>query len=208
MKYLFTGAFTFAIYFTSVAQSKFAVMAGYNHSSVRIHVLDKKQPTEYVPGFNAGLRFKTAFEPPLHFVGMLSYNLRGYIFKPLSGPVTRVETHMHYIDIAPMLNYDFKTGAKNHISLTVGPVMGIAITGRQKITENGTTTSSAMNFSVSKDYGLSSFAIHNGISYHFNNMFIEGAYNLGVSSINNNEETDDTNIKNRGFALSFGYWLK
>ncbi|RYY44621.1 MAG: PorT family protein, partial [Chitinophagaceae bacterium] len=148
------------------------------------------------------------FEPPLHFVGMLSYNLRGYTAIPLTGDTSKIENRIHYIDLAPMLSYDFKTGENSHFSLSIGPVLGVAISGRQKITENGQTNSSKMQFSFSNNYGYFNLGIHNGLSYHFNNWFVEGSYHLGVSSINNNEEVDDTNIKNRGFALTLGYWLK
>jgi len=208
MKYLIVGFFALATSLSSVAQSKFAIQAGYNHSTARVHTLNVKQPTGYVPGFNIGARFKTAFEPPLHFVGMVSYNKRGYTLEPLNGAVSKIETHIHYIDIAPLLNFDISTGGNHHLSITAGPVMGIALSGRQKITENGVTTSSPMKFSVTNNYGYASFAIFNGLSYHFNNMFVEASYHLGVSSINNNEEVDETNIKNRGFGLTLGYWLK
>ena len=208
MKYLLAGMFALAMSFSSVAQSKFAVQAGYNHNTARVHVSNVKQPTGYVPGFNIGARFKTSFEPPLHFVGMLSYNMRGYTLKPLQGDTSKIETHIHYIDIAPLLSFDIGGSDKNHFSITAGPVMGIAFSGRQKTTENGVTTSAPMKFDVSKDYGYASFAIFTGLSYHFDKMFVEASYHLGVSSINNNEETDNTNIKNRGFAISLGYWLK
>lgn len=208
MKYFLAGVFAIALSFSSVAQNSIAVHAGYNHNTARIFNSDVKQPTGYVPGVNISIRLKTAFEPPLFFTPMISYNLRGYTVEPLSGSIEKIETHIHYIDIAPLLNYDLTTGEKNHFSVTAGPVLGIAVSGKQKITENGATTSAPMKFSMSNNFGYFNLALHTGISYHFNNMFIEGAYHLGFSSINNNEEVDGSNIKNRGFALSLGYWLK
>lgn len=208
MKYLLTGVFAIAISFSSVAQHSIAVHAGYNHNTARIFTSQVKQPTGYVPGVNIGIRFKTPFEPPLYFAPMISYNLRGYTTEPLSGSIEKIETHIHYIDIAPLLNYDIKTSGKNHFGLTAGPVLGIAVSGRQKITENGATTSSPMKFSMSNNFGYFSLALHSGISYHFDKMFIEASYLLGFSSINNNEEVDGSNIKNRGLALSLGYRLK
>lgn len=208
MKYLITGLLALVLS-SSSAQSRFGIQAGYNHNTARIHTLNTKQSTGYVPGFNIGARFKTAFEPPLHFVGVVSYNMRGYTYKPVGASITKIQTTIHYIDIAPMLNYDFNSlSDDHHVSFTAGPVMGIAFSGRQKITENGVTTSSPMKFSFSDNYGYASFAIHTALSYHFNNKFIEGSYHLGISSINNNEEIDETNIKNRGFAITLGYWLK
>ena len=208
MKYLIAGICALTLSFSSIAQSKIAIHAGYNHNTAKVFKGDTKQPTGYVPGFNIGARIKTAFEPPLHFVGMLSYNLRGFTIEPLTGDTGKIETHIHYIDIAPLLSLDFKTGGTSYISLTAGPVVGIALAGRQKLTENGITTSAPMKFDISKDYGYANFALHTGIGYHFNKMFIEAVYHLGFNSINNYEEVDNINIKNRGFAVSLGYWLR
>jgi hypothetical protein len=208
MKYLIAGICAFLISLSSLAQTNIALHAGYTHNTAKVITGNNKQPAGYVPGFSIGARVKTAFEPPLYFVGMISYSLRGYTLNPLAGDTSKLETHIHYIDIAPMLNYDISLGNNRQLSLTVGPVLGVAFSGRQKITENGITSSAPMKFSISNNYGYFNVGIHNGISYRFNKMFIEGSYHLGVSSINNNEEMDNTNIKNRGFALSVGYWFK
>lgn len=208
MKYLIAGMVALVFSSASVAQSKFAIQAGYNHNTARVHKGTEKQATGYVPGFNIGARFKTAFEPPLHFVGMLSYNLRGFTREAVNDSVSKIENHIHYIDIAPMLSFDIKAGGNNHFSITAGPVLGIAFSGKEKTTKNGVTSTAPMVFSFTNNYGYANIGIHTGLSYHFKKVFIEGSYHLGVSSINNEEEFDDTNIKNRGFALSLGYWLK
>ncbi|RYF87835.1 MAG: PorT family protein [Chitinophagaceae bacterium] len=209
MKYFITGLLIIGAAFQSVAQTNFAVTAGYNHNTARILTNNVKQSTGYKPGFNLGARLKTSFEPPLHFVAAISYNNRGYTFEPSTfGDTSKIETSIHYIDIAPMLNYDFNVGNNNKISLTAGPVLGIAFSGKQKITEDGVTKSSDMKFSMSGNYGYFNVGIHSGISYQFNKMFVEAAYHLGFSSISNEEELDKTNIKNRGFSLTLGYWLK
>lgn len=199
----------FVVAFHSAAQTKLAVMAGYNHNTARIHTNNIKQSTGYKPGFNVGARIKTGFEPPLHFVGSISYNLRGYSFEPSTfGDTSKIETSIHYIDISPMLNYDFNMGENNKLSLIAGPVVSVAFSGKQKLTEDGMTKSSDMKFSVTRNYNYFSVGIHSGINYQFNKMFIEAGYHLGISSISNEEEFDNTNIKNRGFSLSLGYWLK
>ena len=208
MKYLLAGLLLFSCSFSATAQTRIGVHAGYNYNTARIYTNQEKQPTDYVSGFNIGARIKTGFEPPLHFVGMLNYNMRGYTLEPLAGPVQKIETRIHYIDVAPLLNYDFKTGSNNFLSLTLGPTLGIAVSGKQKITENNITKSSAMKFSFSGNYGYANVGIFGGLSHHFNKFFIEGSYHLGVNSINNDEEVDGTNIKNRGFAVNIGYWLK
>jgi hypothetical protein len=208
MKYFIIALFAVLPSLSSLAQTDFAISAGYNHNTARIKQLNTKQPTAYVPGFNIGLRVKTGFEPPLHFVGMLSYNRRGFILDLPGNDTTRLETSIHYVDLAPMLNYDFAVGTSNKFSLIAGPVLGIALSGKQKYTINEMTSTSPMKFSISNNYGLFNVGILTGLSYQFNKIFIEGTYHIGVTSINNNEEFDNTNIKNRGFALNIGYWFK
>ena len=192
----------------SVAQTKIALKAGYNHSSARILLNTVEQNTGYVPGINLGLQVKTSFEPPLHFTALLSYNVRGYTFSTPNAPVQKVETQIHYANLAPLISYDIATGKNQHFTLTTGPMAGLALSGKQKSTVAGVTSSSKMRFSTSADYGLFDLAIYNSIGYHFNKIFVEASYHLGFVSINNNEETDYTNIKNRGFGLSLGYYIR
>lgn len=208
MKYFIIAIFTVFLSLSSTAQTNFAASAGYNHNTAKIQRLNTKQPTGSVPGFNIGLRVKTGFEPPLHFVGMLSYNQRGFILDLPGNDTTKLETSIHYVDLAPMLNYDINVGNDSKFSIIAGPVLGVALSGKQKFTINEMTSTSPMKFSISNNYGLFNVGILTGLSYQLNKIFIEGTYHIGVNSINNNEEFDNTNIKNRGFAINIGYWFK
>ncbi len=208
MKHLVLSAVLLITLSAATAQTRLAVKAGYNHTTARVHIKDVKQPTGYQPGVNLGLQLKAGFEPPLHFTGLVSYNMRGYTLTPLVGDTDRLETRMHYLNIAPMLSYDIATGKTTHITLTAGPMAGLAFSGTQKITTAGVTNSSKMKFSTSSNYGLFDLAIYNSLGYHFDKIFIEASYFLGFVSINNNEEKDRTNIKNRGFGVSLGYYLR
>jgi hypothetical protein len=161
-----------------------------------------------MPGINLGVQLKADFEPPLQFTGLLSYNMRGYSLTPLAGDIEKVETKIHYLNLAPLLSYDIATGNTTHFTLTTGPMAGFGFSGTQKITEAGVTNASKMRFSTSGNYGLFDLAIYNSIGYHFDKIFVEASYYLGFVSINNNEETDRTNIKNRGLAISVGYYLR
>jgi hypothetical protein len=208
MKHLVLSAVLMITVFAVTAQTRLALKAGYNHNTARIHIKDVKQPTGYQPGFNLGIQLKAAFEPPLHFTGLVSYNTRGFTLTPLEGDTDRVETTMHYLNIAPMLSYDIATGKSTHFTLTAGPMAGLGLSGTQKITAAGETNSSKMKFSTASDYGVFDLAIYNSLGYHFDKMFIEASYYLGFVSINNNEESDRANIKNRGFGLSLGYYIR
>ncbi|MFT3981427.1 MAG: outer membrane beta-barrel protein [Ferruginibacter sp.] len=206
MKYLYTVLFIVLISTGSYGQTKFAISGGYNHNSARILKNNDKQTTGDVPGFNLGVRMETEFEPPLHFTAFLGYNTRGYTYQAL--PDSSVETRIHYIDLAPTFSFNFKTTESSHLNLFAGPLLGIAFSGKQTTKVNGTSSSSDMKFSFSGSYGYANLAIHAGLGYHFRQFFVEGSYHLGLNSINNEEETDHTNIKLRGFSVNLGYWLR
>ncbi len=208
MKHLVLSAVLMITLFAATAQTRLAVKAGYNHNTARIHIRDVEQPTGSQPGINLGLQVKADFEPPLHFTGLMSYNMRGFTLKPLTGDTNKLETKTHYLNLAPLLSYDIATRKTQHITLTAGPMAGLGISGTQKITRGGVVNSSKMNFSTSANYGLFDLAIYSSVGYHFNKVFLEASYYLGFVSINNNEETDRTNIKNRGLGLSLGYYLR
>ena len=84
----------------------------------------------------------------------------------------------------------------------------MAIAGTEKTTVAGITTSNKMHFSTSNDYGLFDFGLHTSLGYHFNKLFVELAYQYGFASINNNEEHDKRNIRNRTLSLNLGYTIK
>lgn len=208
MKHLIVSALLFILFVPAKAQTRIALRAGYNHNTASIHHKGAEQPTGYVPGVHVGLQVKTAFEPPLHFTGLVAYNRRGFTLTPLYGDSQRVETRIHNLNLAPLLSYDIATRKNQHLTLTAGPMAGIAFSGSQEITEGGETRSSKMKFSTSANYGFFDLAIYSGIGYHFNKVFIEASYHLGFVSINNNEEKDGTNIKNRGLNVSLGYYFR
>lgn len=193
---------------TATAQTRLAIKGGYNHTTGRVHINNIKQPSGWQPGVNLGIQLTADFEPPLHFTGLLSYNGRGFTYTPLTGDIQKVETSSHYVNLAPLLSYDIPTRQQQHVTLTVGPMAGLGLAGTQKVTKAGTTTTSKMTFSTSSNYGLFDLAIYSSIGYHFNKFFVEGSYYLGFVSVNNNEELDKTNLKNRAVGISIGYYLR
>lgn len=208
MKHLVITAALLLLVSIAKSQTRIAVKGGYNHSTARIHINEVKQATGSIPAANLGLQLKADFEPPLHFVGLLMYNMRGYSLMPVNNDTQKIETHIHYINLAPLLSYDIAAGKNGHITLTTGPMGGLAFSGTRKITEDGKTSSSKMLFSTTGNFSPIDLAIYNSIGYHFDKFFIEASYHLGFVSINNNEEVDKTNIKNRGLGLSLGYYIK
>ncbi len=194
--------------FYAEAQTNIAIKAGFNYSTARAYFSGQKQSTDFVPGANLGLQLKTAFDGLLHFSPMITYSSRGYIIKSGNATADKTQNIIHYVDVAPLLSLDFATAKNNSLVVAFGPVAGLAIAGKEKITVSGISSTSNMKFSTSKNYGLFDLALHTSIGYHLKKMFIEVAWQHGLASINNNEENDKRNIRNRTISLNFGYVIK
>jgi len=190
------------------AQTKIAVKGGFNYSTARAYFTDVKQSTGFVPGANLAIQVKTVFEGSLHFSPYIAYTTRGYIIKSGNNNGDKVQTFIHYIDIAPVLSLDFVMGGKNSLVISAGPLAGVAISGKEKTTIAGVTSSAKMKFSTDNNYSLFDLGLHTSLGYHFNKFFIEAAYQYGFASINNNEELDKKNIRNRTLSLNIGYYFK
>lgn len=208
MKFLFAVLLTCLSLSPISAQTRIAVKGGFNYSTARAYFNNKKQSVDFVPGANFGLQVKTMFDGPLHFSPYVAYSHRGYIINDAGNNGDKTKTSIHYVDLAPVLSLDLKTGAENTFVIGFGPTAGLALSGTEKTTVNGITTSSKMKFSTSKNYGLFDFGLHASLGYHFKKMFVEVAWQHGLTSINNNEELDKRNIRNRTLSLNLGYYFR
>jgi hypothetical protein len=190
------------------AQTKIAIKAGFNYSTAKATFSGEKQATGYVPGANFAIQLKTAFDGPLHFSPYIGYSSRGFIIKSGNSTGDQTRNFINYIDVAPVLSLDFATSKTSSFAVSFGPLASLAISGTEKTRVAFVTNSSKMHFSTSENYGLFDLALHTGISYHFNKMFAELAYQYGFASINNNEEHDKKNIRNRTFSINVGYYFR
>ena len=208
MRLLFTIGLTTFVFLSASSQTSIAIKGGFNYSTARAYFNNEKQSTEFVPGANLAIQLKTAFDGPLHFSPYIAYSSRGFIIKSGNTTGDKTRNFIHYIDIAPLLSLDFVTGKKNSFIISAGPLAGLAIGGTEKKTSAGVTSSTKMHFTTSTDYGLFDFGLHTSVGYHFNKLFIEFAYQYGFANINNNEEVDKRNIRNRTYSLTLGYHIK
>lgn len=208
MKHLLTTFLASTCFYFSFAQTKLALKGGFNYSTARAYFNQVKQSTGYVPGGNFTIQLKTVFEGSLHFSPYISYTTRGYIINAANNPNDKTQNFIHYIDMSPVLSIDFVNSMNNRLVIGVGPVASLALAGREKTTISGVTSSNKMRFSTSSDYGLFDMGIHTSIGCHFKKFLIEAAYQYGFASINNNEERDKKNIRNRTFSLNLGYYIK
>jgi len=208
MKFLFTAVLMITAFLQPKAQSSIAIKGGFTYSTAKADFSGVKQSTGYVPGGSFEIQVKTAFDGPLHFSPFIGYSTRGYIIKAKNDSLAETKNTIHYIDVSPQLSLDFKTGKKSSFVVSTGPLAGLAISGKEKTTLSGVAKSSKMKFSTSKDYGLFDLALHSSLGYHFDKFFVELVYQFGFASINNNEEYDHRNIRNRTFGVNIGYRIK
>jgi Outer membrane protein beta-barrel domain len=196
----------FVLFASATAQVKLAVKGGWNYSTTRAVYADVKQPTGFTNGYGIGALLKMPFDGVLHFSPSVMVNKRGFIIKP-SGTNTKEQYSLFYVDLIPSLSVDFKKG-DNSFVISLGPDIAITNFGKLKVTgSNGVTTSQNIKFGYGSigwfDIGLAA-----SIGYHMKKVFVEVGYMNGFASINNNEELDQRNIRNRMISLNIGYYFK
>jgi hypothetical protein len=192
--------------------TKVALIGGYNLSTAIVHVKGVKEPTTYHNGFGLGVLWKTQFDNNLYFSPYVEINNRGYGYTAkVSGVTTQYRNSIYYLDLAPAISYDI-SWEKGHpdgkFVISFSPMLSFALSGTEKQTKNGHTTSSKMQFSTTGNYGLVDLGFNLSAAYHMKDKFIQLGYQLGVANIDNNAPTDKRNIQNRMLSLTFGYYLK
>lgn len=189
-------------------QTRIAIKAGANYSTARAYFKGEKQAIGYKPGFNIGMQADIPFEEGLHFTPFVSYSMKGYTISPTSGAITKIDNTIHYIDLSPKLSYLFSQEKSSSFVIGAGMVMGVAVAGTEKTTKNGVISKQKMEFDMTGEYGYFDFSFTPSIGYSSKKYFIEAAYQLGLTNINNNAEFDFRNIRNRTFSLNFGYYIR
>ena len=189
------------------AHTKIAIKAGANMSTARVYQYDEQQESDYISGYGIAILFKAPFEGLLHFSPTLGYNRRGYTYTPKSGTITEYTNTIHYFDMAPMLSFDFPLG-ENSFVIAAGPHISFAMAGTEKTISGTTSSTSKMNFDLSKDYGFIDLGLTGSIGFHMKKFLVEAGYQLGLTNINNNVETDFRNIQNRMISFQLGYYFK
>ena len=190
------------------AQTNIGIKAGYNYSTARIYTKNIKQTSQYKNGYSFGLMFKAPFDGALHFSPFVAYNRRGYKYLPSTGSIQEIENTIHYIDIAPGVSFDFPIQTNSAFILGISPVLGFAISGKEKnIFANDSTVTKKMIFNFT-NYGLIDVGFNGSIGFRFVNKFlIEASCLLGAADIENND-SNKRRINNRMFNFSLGYYFK
>jgi hypothetical protein len=190
-----------------IAQVKVGIKGSWNYSSARAVYSGMKQSTGFISGYGAGVSAKIPFDGALHFSPSVMINRRGFIVKPSAGTNIKEQYGITYLDIIPALSTDFSHGS-NSFSIGIGPDFGFTNFGKLKATNSSNvTTSEKLKFGFTH-YGWFDLGFQASAGYHMKKTFIEVGYLLGLASINNNEEIDQRNIRNRVLSLSVGYYLR
>ena len=207
MKKIITTAISFLILQAVSAQINLGIKAGYNYSTARVIANSVKQKTQYIGGYGAAIIFKTWFDGVLHFSPYIAYNRRGYSYSPGTGAIKQIENTIHYIDVVPVLSFDFPIHSNQSFIAGFGPVVGFAIAGKEKTTPvNGLTTEKKMVFGFG-DYGRYDVGLTTNIGYRFNKYLLEVSYLYSLTDLEN-DEAIKRDIRNRMFSMSVGYYFK
>ncbi len=192
---------------TSVAQVKVAVKGGWNYSTAKAVYAAIKQPTEFTFGYGIGVLAKVPFDGVLHFSPSVMINKRGFIVKPLTGTNKSEQYSIIYLDLVPSMSVDFAKG-DNSFVISLGPDFGFTNFGKLKTTDvNNVTTKEKLKFGFGS-IGWFDIGLNASVGYHMKKIFVEAGYMYGLASINNNEENDMRNIRNRMLSLNIGYYFR
>lgn len=165
----------------------FGVKGGLNLANLNGKVDNNKMLTSFHIGVLAEYMVNDQFaiQPELLFSG------QGAKIKGEDGKI-----QLNYINIPVMLKYYVAEG----LSLQAGPQIGFLVDSKlkeDKISVDGKNYFKTLDFSI----GM-------GAGYKFNNFFVEGRYNIGLSNIMDTGSDDVENnadAKNGIFQISVGY---
>jgi Outer membrane protein beta-barrel domain len=206
MKLLLAAAAASLLCLNGVAQTKIGIKAGPTFSTAKVTVSGVKQSSSYKPGASIGVQFDVPFDGVLHFSPYAAYNMMASSTK-YAASGAQVQTTLHYLSLAPGVSVHLQAPKENAFVIGFTPVLALTSFGNQKTTIGGVTTGEKINFGFDGT-GWFDLGLSGSLGYQFKKMFIQAIYYHGLTSINNKEEFDATNIKNRMFSLQIGYFFK
>jgi len=216
MKRLMVRSFFFCLAFpvsgTCFSQISFGVFGGPQLTTAKYKVNEKKQPTDFKPGFQLGATIKIPFDNQLYFGPAIYYSMKGYkvTLKDPAFPPTQVainnETTIHTIEIAPLLHLDF-SNQPSHLFVKFGPAIDFAFSGKEKFDTIGGTKpiERSMHFSYTEYGRITAQAIlHLGFESS-KGYFVFAHYAEGLGSLNNAD--NGPIIKHRIVGISIGWFF-
>ncbi len=141
--------------------------------------------------------------PTIGITSGIRYNQKGFTFTgaTVTGAAVTATDKLSYIEFPVLLKVKFPlTEVKPYV--IGGPVLGIQVAANQEVTGAITQTSDISSDFQSIDFGLLFGA---GLDFKVGlktNLFVQGAYSIGLSNILKNATTQT--LKNNGIQLTGG----
>jgi len=211
---LFISLAFIAMSFTSKAQVQFAYYVGGQGTSALYKVTGVKQPTQYKPGYMAGMAAKVEFDNQLYFFPTVFYTLKGYKVTlnlpsmPPSEYAINNDVSVQAIEFAPLFQYDFNRKL-SHLFVRFGPSVDATFSGHETFDARdsaGTieTIDRPMKFAFS-EYGRFTTQANLHFGYETGKgLMVFAFYQHGFGSLNNHD--GGPKIFHRVVGLSMG-WL-
>jgi opacity protein-like surface antigen len=178
----------FSLLFTGVAMSQgLGFKAGLNMANLSTDQDDFESDSKL--GFQVGAFYELAVGEDLTVRPGLLYSGKG-----ANDPDSEGDISLSYLDIPIDLLYKVPVGS-NHLGIHAGPYIGILLSadgGGEDIKE----------FVKSTDFGLNI-----GLGYELQNIIIDINYGLGLSSIDDSDDLEQSSIKNTNISFTVGYRL-
>ncbi|WP_162499825.1 porin family protein [Mucilaginibacter terrigena] len=152
--------------------------------------------TTFAVGVFADFKFGSlSLQPALNYTGKGGEGDSG------NGGTTKIKTY--YVQVPVNLVYHVPAVFGN-VYFGGGPYVGVGVSGKTTITENGSSVSEDITFGDDQDdIKRTDFGLNGIAGLEFNNGFILGVnYDLGLSNIANE---NSFSTKNRVFGVSVGF---
>ncbi|MCB6229727.1 porin family protein [Flavobacterium psychrophilum] len=204
-KVLLTAIAVFAFGFANAQEVKFGAKAALDVSTL------SDSESKALIGFQVGgfaeikLTDKFALQPELLFStqgGKFEDSENYYGFNT----TTKVTTRLNYINLPIMAKYF----ATEKLSFEFGPQVGFLVSANSKIENSSTfmgkTETTNRDVDVKSSVTSTTFGLNVGAGFDVTkNINVGLRYNLGLTKVNKNSISGESDTKNNVFSLSLGY---
>jgi hypothetical protein len=175
---------------TANAQIQFGLKGGGNFATLKGDKID----AQTLFGFNAGFYLKLPVVRGVSLQPELVYSTQGADFETTDGTI---HEHLNYVNVPLLLKFAHRSG----LYFETGPQVGFLATAAAKLAENSSDIKSAY---TSADFawvfGFGFKVPHSPLGFDFR-------YNLGLSNIVNQDQTDVPAEHNGVFQIGLTYVL-
>ena len=134
------------------------------------------------------------------------YSQRGTRFDVTEDGVTLRDTFdVDYLEVPVLGRVTFKTSDAMRLHLYGGPSFAAKINNSEKVELNGIDVTSMVEETKLKSYDI---GLTFGGTLDVRRFLIDVRYTYGFTNIDDSDDSEDITVKNRTFALMFGYRFK